>query len=172
MEVHPKVIIFYNYDYELEILRNLFKDFGNVREWNGHKHEELPTGNSWAFLVQYTSGCEGWNCTTTDTVIFYSQNYSYKVMEQAAGRIDRLNTPYKDLYYFYLKSSSKIDKAISMALSKKKKFNERGFAGVFKNDKPQQLKLFDLPKDTKKDFDPERDCIEHSSFHNPIDISQ
>lgn len=172
MEVHPKVIIFYNYDYELEILRNLFKDFGNVREWNGHKHEELPTGNSWAFLVQYTSGCEGWNCITTDTIIFYSQNYSYKVMEQAAGRIDRLNTPYKDLYYFYLKSSSKIDKAISMALSKKKKFNERGFAGVFKNDKPQQLKLFDLPNDTKKDFDPERDCIEHSSFHNPIDISQ
>lgn len=127
-ERHPRVIIFYNFDYELEILRNL--SYGpkvKVAEWNGHKHEPIPNSKSWVYLVQYTAGCEGWNCITTDTIIFYSQNYSYKVMVQAAGRTDRLNTPYTDLYYYHLKSRSGIDLAISKALKEKKNFNETKF---------------------------------------------
>ena len=124
-ENHPKVIIFYNFDYELEILKNLgFGSGVKIAEWNGHKHEPIPNSKSWVYLVQYSAGCEGWNCITTDTIIFYSQNYSYKVMVQAAGRIDRLNTPYTDLYYYHLKSRSGIDLAISKALKDKKKFNE------------------------------------------------
>lgn len=127
MKAHPRVIIFYNYDYELEILRTLKT---TVAEWNGHRHDPLPEGESWAYLVQYTAGAEGWNCTTTDTIIFYSQSYSYKAMIQAAGRIDRLNTPYRDLYYYHLVSMSKIDMAIARALRNKKNFNERAFAAV------------------------------------------
>lgn len=122
---HPRCIIFYNYDYELEILRSL--DIPTA-EWNGHKHEPIPDGDRWVYLVQYMAGCEGWNCTTTDTIIFYSQSYSYKQMVQAAGRIDRLNTPYKDLWYYHLTSSSKIDMAITRALREKKNFNENAFA--------------------------------------------
>lgn len=128
MQSHRKVIIFYNFDYELELLKNWLKRLGvTVAEWNGHKHQDIPEGNKWAYLVQYTAGCEGWNCTITDTIIFYSQNYSYKVMAQAAGRIDRMNTPFIDLYYYHLKSRSTIDAAIAKAVANKKKFNEQGF---------------------------------------------
>lgn len=128
LERHPKAIIFYNFDYELDILKNLgYGEKVEIAEWNGHKHQPVPEGKSWVYLVQYTAGCEGWNCVKTDTIIFYSQNYSYKVMEQAAGRIDRLNTPYTDLYYYHLKSRSGIDLAIGKALASKKEFNEMRF---------------------------------------------
>lgn len=127
-EKHPKMIVFYNFDYELEILKNLYYgDETEIAEWNGHKHQPIPSTDSWVYLVQYTAGAEGWNCITTDTIVFYSQNYSYKIMEQASGRIDRLNTPFRDLYYYHLKSRASIDLAISKALKEKKKFNERGF---------------------------------------------
>ena len=130
-ESHPKIIVFYNFDYELEILKNLcYGPNVKVAEWNGHKHEPVPTTDSWVYLVQYTAGAEGWNCIATDTIVFYSQNYSYKIMHQSAGRIDRLNTPYVDLYYYHLKTRSGIDLAIAKALKYKKKFNESSFASM------------------------------------------
>lgn len=139
LEDHPKAIIFYNFDYELEILREIgYEEGTEIAEWNGHKHDALPTSNKWVYLVQYTAGCEGWNCITTDTIIFFSQNYSYKVQHQAEGRINRLNTPYQDLYYYHLRSRSGIDLAIHRALMDKKTFNEGAFtkrAGYFKKEK-------------------------------------
>ena len=124
-EKHPKMIVFYNFDYELDILKGLYYGEGvEIAEWNGHAHQPVPSSDKWVYLVQYTAGCEGWNCISTDTIVFYSDNYSYKVMAQAAGRIDRLNTRYTDLYYAHMKSRSGIDLAISKALGQKKKFNE------------------------------------------------
>lgn len=131
-----KVIIFYNYDYEREILlNNLYHtsdgEVCDVAEWTGHKHEPVPTSDAWVYIVNYKSGAEGWNCITCDTIIFYSQCYSYRTMVQAGGRIDRANTPFRDLFYYHLKSYSKIDRAIGRALKEKKEFNENDFGGKF-----------------------------------------
>lgn len=123
-----RCIIFYNFSYELYSLRELCEDLKiEYAEWNGERHEDLPEGDEWVYIVQYSAGCEGWNCITANTVIFFSQSYSYRMTEQAAGRIDRMNTPYIDLYYYHLRSSAPIDLAIHRALSKKKNFNESSF---------------------------------------------
>lgn len=137
LEKIPRAIIFYNFDYEREMLFNLFYDDDGtqlnefvgyeVAEWSGHAHQPVPNGSRWIYLVQYNSGNEAWNCIKTNTIIFFSQNYSYKIVKQSSGRIDRMNTPYKDLYYYHLKSRSSIDLAITKALKKKKNFNENKF---------------------------------------------
>ena len=121
--LHRRVIIFYNFNYELDALMGL--GFDKVACWNGYTHDPLPEGDDWVYLVQYTAGAEGWNCTATNVIIFFSLNYSYKIMEQARGRIDRVNTPYKHLYYYSLVSKAPIDLAIMRALKQKKKFNEK-----------------------------------------------
>ena len=128
LEDCPRLIIFYNFNFELDALRTL-SDILNIQvnEWNGHKHEPVPDGDRWVYLVQYTSGSEGWNCVTTDSILFYSLNYSYKILEQAMGRIDRMNTPFKDLYYYILCGDSIMDKAVMKALKSKKDFNEKDY---------------------------------------------
>lgn len=122
---HKKIIVFYNFDYELELLRDLIWECDSVAEWNGHKHEPIPDTDTWVYLVQYSAGAEGWNCVVTDAIVFYSLTYSYKALVQAKGRIDRVNTPFKDLYYYLLVSKSGIDRSILHALEHKKDFNSR-----------------------------------------------
>ena len=129
MDVHDKIIVFYNYNYELDILMNVCNELGKPHaQWNGKKHEPIPETDDWIYLVQYTAGAEGWNCTETNVMLFYSLNYSYRIMEQAEGRIDRINTKFTKLEYFYLTSTSSIDNSVRKAIESKKRFNESVWA--------------------------------------------
>lgn len=131
LEKHPKIIVFYNFNYERDLLLELGEKLKiPTKQWNGHKHEPIPIADRWLYIVQYAAGSEGWNCIETDTIVFYSQNYSYKATIQAAGRIDRLNTPFTDLYYYYLRSNSVIDLAIQKAFNNKRNFNESRFMNI------------------------------------------
>lgn len=127
MKIHHKLIIFYNFNYELEMLREL-SDEAEVGEWNGHRKHPVPSSSNWVYLVQYSAGSEGWNCTTTNALVQYSLTYSYKNFVQSQGRIDRLDTKFDKLYYYILISGSPIDQAVKKALSEKRSFNEGKWA--------------------------------------------
>jgi hypothetical protein len=124
LKFHPKLIIFYNFDYELDILRWL-GDTVVCAEWNGHHKDSIPDSDTWVYLVQYSAGGEGWNCTETDSMVLYSLTYSYKSFVQSQGRIDRLNTEFVELYYYVLSSNSIVDLAVKKAIAGKRDFNER-----------------------------------------------
>lgn len=127
---NERVIVFYNYNYELDRILDVAESLGvPTAQWNGHRHDAIPAEPRWVYICQYTSAAEGWNCTSTDTVLFWSLNYSWRVTEQCEGRIDRLNTPYSRLKYYFLESHSSIDEAVRRSLSSKKVFNERAFVG-------------------------------------------
>jgi len=124
-----RVVVFYNYNYELDVILNVLANSGKpYSQWNGTSHEEIPEGNSWVYVVQYTAGAEAWECTYANSMIFYSPNYSYKIIEQAEGRIDRMNNRFLLLFYYYLYSDAPIDKAVLESLNNKKKFNESAWA--------------------------------------------
>jgi hypothetical protein len=128
LQDHDRLVVFYNFDYELDMLRELqvelIEEGSDIKyaEYNGHKHEEIPDAPRWLYVVQYIAGAEGWNCVSTNAVAFWSLTYSYKLWEQAHGRIDRLNTNFKDLYYYTLRSKADIDWAIWRSLKSKKHF--------------------------------------------------
>lgn len=122
--IHGKIIVFYTFNYELDILRDLY-DVTNVGEWNGHRKTPIPDTDEWVYLVQYVSGAEGWNCTETNAMFMWSLTYSYKVFMQALGRIDRMTTEFPVLYYYIPVSNSLVDRAIKAALIEKRNFNVR-----------------------------------------------
>jgi len=127
-EQHPKLIVFYNFNYELDVLREYAERRGiEYAEYNGQIHQDVPTSDNWLYFVQYTAGAEAWNCITTDAMVLFSLNYSYKINQQVLGRIDRANTPFIDLHYYILRSNSVIDNAILRSLATKKSFNEKEF---------------------------------------------
>lgn len=134
LQKHQRLVVFYNFNYELDILKQ-FKKRSDlvVAEYNGHKHEPIPEGMRWLYFVQYLSGAEGWDCLETNVIVFYSLNWSYRIMKQAAGRIDRLNTPFKNLFYYYISSLSPVDKGITKTLKDKKDFNLRKFKLALKS---------------------------------------
>ena len=124
MDAHDRMIVFYNYNYERDILIQIAEDIGKeYYEWNGHAHDEIPDKEQWLYFVQYTAGAEGWNCITTNVTMFYSPNYSFRYMEQSEGRIDRINTPYENLEYYFLTSEAPIDKDVLRTVNRKKNFN-------------------------------------------------
>lgn len=125
LRIHEKVkklIIFYNFNFELEILRTWFEYRTISAEWNGHRHDPIPKEDDWVYSVQYAAS-EAWECFDTNHMAFYSLNYSYRKRHQAMGRIDRHNTPFTDLHYYELVSDSYLDKAILKAFEKKQDFN-------------------------------------------------
>lgn len=133
LKEYGPAIIFYNYDQEYyDLCSSLSAQGYTVRCYNGHQHDPTPSGefspnSKWAYLVQYNAGAEGWNCIATPNMIFYSLNYSYKMMLQASGRIDRCNTPFRELNYFVLTNDSPIEYRIRDCLKRKEKFNENAY---------------------------------------------
>jgi len=132
LKKHRRLIVWYNFDYELELLRRLpasttLGEIVPILEYNGYKKDRLPDEGPMIYLVQYVAGAEAWNCTTVNAMVFYSLTYSWRNFHQAQGRIDRMDNTHMDLYYYMLVSNTKIDSKIQEALERKEDFNEREF---------------------------------------------
>lgn len=130
---HPRALVFYSYNYELEAIKAVCERLGrSYGQRNGHRHDPVPVSKEpWVYIVQYQSA-DAWNCISTNIAILYSLPYSWRQQEQAMGRIDRMNTPFDELHYYRLMTDSTIDNAILACLDRKETFNERVYENAQK----------------------------------------
>ena len=126
-----RVVVFYNYNAELEQLKQLLERLDRpYSEYNGHRKDlrAFQESSEGVVLANYGSASTGINdFVIASTMVMYSLTTSYIDFEQAKKRIDRIGQTKKPLFYFLIMKGT-IDARVYHSLQEGKDFDERMYA--------------------------------------------
>jgi len=140
-DTQSNIIIFYNYDSELQDLKKSIID-RVVYQCNGHcktypKMEEWGRITNTVTLANYKSGSEAVEFTYADVIIYFSPTESYTEYYQSIGRCHRIGQKNKVTIYKFITRAT-IEEHIYESLDNKQDFN---FESWLINDDKQQREI-------------------------------
>lgn len=124
-----RLIIFYNFNGELEVLRDLCASVerpvsiicGNIKDLSSYeKSKDSVT------LVQYQAGAMGLNLQKSNKIVYFTPPLSSEFFEQSKKRIHRIGQD-RTCFYYYLICSGSIEEKIYRTLAMRKDYTERLF---------------------------------------------
>lgn len=130
-----RIIIFYNFNIELEKIKNLIRDRpisvvnGEIKYLSNYDNEE----NS-ITIVNYRAGAKGLNLQKANIIIYYSPTLSCEDYMQSKKRIHRIGQD-KPCFYYKLIGKKSIEENIYKTLEKGENYTEELFNDTIKNNR-------------------------------------
>lgn len=131
--INDRVVVFYNFDSELDTLKTLVKD-RPIAEVNGHTNTEqiYHDNDNCVLFVQYQAGARGLNLQDGNKIIYYSLTLSSDLFEQSKKRIHRIGTKYP-CFYWILQTKDSVEESIYKSLNRQEDYNEELFKAYKRN---------------------------------------
>ncbi|WP_368076685.1 SNF2-related protein [Clostridium tyrobutyricum] len=124
-----RIIIFYNFNKELEIIKKLCEKLDKPISIINGAVKDLDNFNQYnnsITLVQYQAGAMGHNLQKSNKIIYFSLPLQSELFEQSKKRIHRIGQE-KTCFYWYLITQNSIEEQIYQTLKERRDYTNKLF---------------------------------------------
>lgn len=126
---NDRLIVFYNFNAELDALKHISDMLGRVSSIVNGKVKDLYAYdqiNDSVTFIQYQAGAMGLNLQKANKIVYFTPPLSSELFEQSKKRIHRIGQD-KTCFYYYLTCKSSIEEKIYATLKMRKDYTEALF---------------------------------------------
>lgn len=124
-----RLIVFYNFNAELDALKHISDILGRVSSIVNGKYKDLyayDQKNDSVTFLQYQAGAMGLNLQKANKIVYFTPPLSSELFEQSKKRIHRIGQN-KPCFYYYLICKSSVEEKIYRTLKMRKDYTEALF---------------------------------------------